>query len=1127
MNIKFIIIKNFHHHMCSIILVVFGLAFAMAFAQPSSSLRKIDLNSSLTHHSLRVKVDPFLQTIEVEDLIKFPNEKNSIEKTFNLNANLEITDGPRRLEKLVSDDSEPVLRLNATRNVYTVSLPRRRSDQLSLSYSGKISDVIVQFGNEYAQSFAETSGIIAPEGVYLNKNSAWVPDFGDEFITFDLSIEFVDRAEDWLTISQGDRSGRNAWISLQPVEEIYLIAGAFTEYSDSDYKSTEQDSIEKLAYLRTPDKNLATRYLDATERYLALYEPLLGDYPYSKFALVENFWETGYGMPSFTLLGEKVIRLPFILESSYPHEILHNWWGNGVYPDYETGNWSEGLTAYLADHLFQEMDGKGAQYRKEMLSRYQNYVGESTDFPLRDFTARNSAASQAIGYGKTLMLWHMLRKRIGDDLFVEELRSFYADFLFKTASFADIALHFSLVSGEDLTSFFGQWTERVGAPEITLSVDKEQGNQARLMFAQVQDESPYEIRMPVALFYEDEADPVIVDVNLSKRLEGFLAEDYDNLEAVIADPRYDFFRRLDVLETAPTIGSLFGSEQLTFILPTDDEKIDLADWRSLADAFGAGIDAQILSADAIDILPDDRDIWVIGRKNPWLSSINTAATDYGLAVNSEGLKFSEAGLGLVEYSNRSSVVTVRHPADPSLTIGFIHIDNNEAVPGMIEKLPHYGKYSYLSFQGEEPVNDIKGTWASNGSPLTWEKSGNRKKYGHGDIGVLPPLAELPPKYLPSKLSRHVSVLADPVMAGRGIGTEELNRAGDYIERQFRSAGLLAPEGSFKQQWRQTLTNGSTVDLFNVVGLLPGINPDLADFPVVVGAHYDHLGVDSNGEIFLGADDNASGVSVLIEVAAKLRRAFSPQRPILFVAFSAEESGLLGSEYFADHLPFGIQAEQVFAMLNLDSVGRLDGKPLQLFGTGSAYEFPFMAQGIGFTMGLKSEMPERAISSSDHSSFLSRGVPALHLFSGIHGNYHRTSDSIDLIDFEGMSLISLWLEEALTYLADNTEPLRVTLTNASPTIQRTGLGNREASLGTMPDFSYTGDGIRIEAVLPESAASAAGLLAGDVLLSFNDVTVDNLQLYSNLLRNSEPGDDVRLEVLRGEERIQFNATLKQR
>jgi predicted metalloprotease with PDZ domain len=187
----------------------------------------------------------------------------------------------------------------------------------------------------------------------------------------------------------------------------------------------------------------------------------------------------------------------------------------------------------------------------------------------------------------------------------------------------------------------------------------------------------------------------------------------------------------------------------------------------------------------------------------------------------------------------------------------------------------------------------------------------------------------------------------------------------------------------------------------------------------------------------------------------------------------------------------------------------------------------MAQGIGFTIGLQSEMPEPAISSSDHSSFLKRGVPALHLFSGIHGNYHRTSDSIDLIDLDGMSQISLWVEEALTYLADNVEPLRVTLANASPTVQRTGLGNREASLGTMPDFNYSGDGIRVEAVLPESAASAAGLLAGDVLLSFNNVVVDNLQVYSNLLRESEPGDNVRLEVLRGQELIQLSATLRQR
>ena len=180
---------------------------------------------------------------------------------------------------------------------------------------------------------------------------------------------------------------------------------------------------------------------------------MLGDYPFSKFALVENFWETGFGMPSFTLLGPRVIRFPFILESSYPHELLHNWWGNGVYPDYATGNWSEGLTAYLADHLFREMDGTGHEYRKEMLARYKNYVSEGEDFPLSQFTSRNSAATQAVGYGKTLMLWHMLRIELGDELFIDGLRQFYDRYQFQRASFADIENLFSELSGRDLSVF--------------------------------------------------------------------------------------------------------------------------------------------------------------------------------------------------------------------------------------------------------------------------------------------------------------------------------------------------------------------------------------------------------------------------------------------------------------------------------------------------------------------------------------------------------------------------------------------------------------------------------------------------------------------------------------------------
>ncbi len=124
-----------------------------------------------------------------------------------------------------------------------------------------------------------------------------------------------------------------------------------------------------MAFLRKPDQALADRYLDATAQYLEMYRGLLGPYPYSKFALVENFWETGYGMPSFTLLGEQIIRFPFILHSSYPHELLHNWWGNGVFVDLAGGNWCEGLTAYLADHLIAEQRGQGADHRRAILQK--------------------------------------------------------------------------------------------------------------------------------------------------------------------------------------------------------------------------------------------------------------------------------------------------------------------------------------------------------------------------------------------------------------------------------------------------------------------------------------------------------------------------------------------------------------------------------------------------------------------------------------------------------------------------------------------------------------------------------------------------------------------------------------
>jgi aminopeptidase N len=257
--------------------------------------------------------------------------------------------------------------------------------------------------------------------------------------------------------------------------------------------------VKAFAFLRTPDQTLADRYLDVTAQYIEMYRGLLGPYPYSKFALVENFWETGYGMPSFTLLGEQVIRFPFILTSSYPHELLHNWWGNGVFVDSASGNWCEGLTAYLADHLFAEQRGQGADHRRAILQKVTDFVTAGNDFPLSRFQRRYNAVTEAVGYGKTAMFFNMLGEKVGDAQFIKALQAFYRDNLFREASFDDIEKSFEAVTGRDLRPFFDQWVRQVGTPELRLDRVSGDGQRIDIALSQVQPGRLFALDVPVVI----------------------------------------------------------------------------------------------------------------------------------------------------------------------------------------------------------------------------------------------------------------------------------------------------------------------------------------------------------------------------------------------------------------------------------------------------------------------------------------------------------------------------------------------------------------------------------------------------------------------------------------------------
>jgi len=373
-----------------------------------------------------------------------------------LNKNLSVNclDENISIENVKTEDDFSTDTESIAVNKYKIVTGGRDIKVIPLAYNGIIKDEIKTGVAEYARGFSETKGIISENGVYLAGSSYWVPWFPEnELMSFRLSVS-IDSL--WGVVSQGERTINDIvkdkkfiiYESPEPMDEIYLIAAPWTEYQ------IMAGDILVQAFLRTPDEKLAKRYLGVTSNYIKLYENLIGKYPYKKFALVENFWETGYGMPSFTLLGEKVIRFPWILHSSYPHELLHNYWGNSVYVDYEKGNWCEGITVYMADHLIKEQNGRGAEYRRNTLQKFTDFVNHDNDFPLSEFRSRNNPAEEAIGYGKSMMINEMLRFDLGDDEFLNAYARFYSDNKFKKSSFDEIRKSFEEVSKKDLKLFF-------------------------------------------------------------------------------------------------------------------------------------------------------------------------------------------------------------------------------------------------------------------------------------------------------------------------------------------------------------------------------------------------------------------------------------------------------------------------------------------------------------------------------------------------------------------------------------------------------------------------------------------------------------------------------------------------
>jgi len=376
------------------------------------------------------------------------------------------------------------------------------------------------------------------------------------------------------------------------------------------------------------------------------------------------------------------------------------------------------------------------------------------------------------------------------------------------------------------------------------------------------------------------------------------------------------------------------------------------------------------------------------------------------------------------------------------------------------------------------------------------------------------------------LRKDVETLASESFEGRGVGTAGLERACEYLEKRFEEAGLR-PFGD--DGYRQTFEGPGGTTLVNLIGVLGKSD---ADRHVIVGAHYDHLGLgepgDANqGKLHPGADDNASGVSALLECARRLAGEGELEHAVVFIAFSGEEKGLLGSAYYTDHPVVPLAG--CTAMINLDTVGRLFDGPLTVFGANTGMGLSHVLQGVNYGFKFALELPEKDVGGSDQTSFVRRGVPAVQIFTGPHADYHRPSDTADKIDYEGLDRVAGFTTELLIYLADRDEPLSFVPPGADKAAAPPSVGGsgRRVSFGSIPDFNYSGEGVRVSGVIPGSPAEKAGLKTGDVLVEFAGVAVDDLRSFSDILKGLSPGDQADVVYLRDGERHTTTVTVVER
>ena len=533
----------------------------------------------------------------------------------------------------------------------------------------------------------------SPQGSFLPGGSGWYPQPGHAFsYTVRLTLPPDQRGLVAGTLTKESAGDRYVAEFSFPyaAEAIDLMTGPYV-VREREFPRSGAPPLKLRTYFHRDLDALADGYLDDSARYIKLYSDLIGEYPYDAFSIVSSPLPTGFGMPTLTYLGAQVLKLPFIRATSLGHEVLHNWWGNGVRVDHSSGNWSEGLTTFMADYAYRERDSETAA-REMRLAWLRDFaaVPDGAHVALSEFRSRTHGAEAAVGYGKAAMLFLMLRDEVGDDAFRRGLRAFYAAHRFKAASWSDLCAAFERASGRSLDAFFGQWLGRRGAPDVEVGAARVRSPASKhvLTLTLTQSAPPYAMSVPVEI--SGSGQTALRRVRIDGVRQDVEIETAFVPERVRLDPDLRVWRRLGPEERSPILRQWVIAAKPRVAIVSGD--VDAAA-RELATAFFEKTPQHVSLAS------------VRGAREPVL--IAGLHTDVDAVLAKLGVTRPRE----VAVRGTAQVWTTAADGDrPPLAV--LSARDASALRATARALPHLGAQSWLVFDGARVAE--RGVWPAPG-----------------------------------------------------------------------------------------------------------------------------------------------------------------------------------------------------------------------------------------------------------------------------------------------------------------------------------------------------------------------------------------------------------------------------